>query len=504
MALDRRSLLLAMAGSPVATIPLPTSAQARPFGFQDVQVEAIKLSGMPFRPPALPIPEPLAHADYDAYRGIRFRAGEALWNADDVLFQVQFFHLGFVFATPVRVNVVERGEARPVAFRKGMFAYPDPALAAAVPDEFAFSGFRLHFPLNQSGVFDEFMVFQGASYFRIVGRGQHYGLSTRGLAINSGGPGPEEFPLFREFWIEKPAPGATEIVLYALLDSESVTGAYRFGVRPGNESPVEVTAILFPRRDIPKLGLAPMTSMFMMGENQARLVDDYRPEVHDSDGLLLRASNGDRLWRPLNNPKLLRVNAFADPDIRGFGLLQRDRDFANYQDLEADYNVRPSLWAEPLRPFGAGAVQLVEIPTDTERHDNIVAFWTPAGPALRGQRLEWSYRLTSFLGSGDQPPLGWVVATRTSPSPTAGGRRLFVDFTGRYLQLLHERQEVKAIVAASAGRLENVVVQKNEATAGWRAFFDYFPPAEGIAELRCALTLLGERITETWVYPWPA
>ena len=504
MPVDRRSLLLAMAASPLGTLPVPASAQARPFGFQDVQVEAIKLSGMPFRPPTLPIPEPLANADYDTYRGIRFRPGEALWNADELLFQVQFFHLGFVYTTPVRVNVVERGESRPVAFRKGMFTYPDPALAAAVPDEFAFSGFRLHFPLNQSGVFDEFMVFQGASYFRVVGRGQHYGLSARGLAINSGSPVPEEFPLFREFWIEKPAAGATDIVVYALLDSESVAGAYRFGIRPGNESPVEVTAILFPRRDIVKLGLAPMTSMFLMGENQARLVDDYRPEVHDSDGLLLRASNGDRLWRPLNNPKTLRVNAFADPDIRGFGLLQRDRDFANYQDLEADYNLRPSLWAEPLRPFGAGAVQLVEIPTDTERHDNIVAFWTPAAPVLRGQRLEWSYRLTSFLGSGERPPLGWVEATRAGPSPTAGARRLFVDFTGKSLQLLSGQLDVKAIVAVSACQFQNVVAQKNDASGGWRAFFDYVPPAEGTAELRCALSLLGERITETWVYPWPA
>ena len=265
-----------------------------------------------------------------------------------------------------------------------------------------------------------------------------------------------------------------------------------------------MTATLFPRRDIPRLGIAPMSSMFMMGENQPGLIDDFRPEVHDSDGLLLRHSSGEWLWRPLANPKTLRLVPFADPEIRGFGLLQRDRDFANYQDLEADYHQRPSLWVEPLRPFGNGSVQLVEIPTDSERHDNIAAFWSPATPVTRGQRVEWQYRLTSFLDIAQHPTLGRVEATRTSPSPTiAGARRIFVDFVGKSLELLTEQHEVKAELSASAGSIENPVVQKNEATGGWRLFFDFVLPDDKTAELRCALTLLGERITETWTYSWP-
>lgn len=504
--IGRRTVLRALAASPLLALPAAAAqAQPRPFGFQDVQVEAIKLSGMPYRAPTIGLPEPLANATYSQYQGIRFRSSEALWHGEDVLFRVQFFHLGFIHQTPVRINVVADGMVRAVAFRKDMFTYDDPALAEATPEAFAFSGFRLHYPLNQTGGYNEFMVFQDASYFRIIGRGQHYGLSARGLAINSGIAGEEEeFPIFREFWIEKPARGASDILVYALLDSESVAGAYRFAIHPGNESPVEVTATLFPRRDIPRLGIAPMSSMFMMGENQPGLIDDFRPEVHDSDGLLLRHSSGEWLWRPLANPKTLRLVPFADPEIRGFGLLQRDRDFANYQDLEADYHQRPSLWVEPLRPFGNGSVQLVEIPTDSERHDNIAAFWSPATPVTRGQRVEWQYRLTSFLDIDQHPTLGRVEATRTSPSPTiAGARRIFVDFVGKSLELLTEQHEVKAELSASAGSIENPVVQKNEATGGWRLFFDFVLPDDKTAELRCALTLLGERITETWTYSWP-
>lgn len=490
-------------------VPEATAATTPPpkrFNFADVRRRAEVLATQPFQEPSTHLPDFLAKLDYDQYRDIRFRAEKTLWRDAGLPFEIQFAPLGFLFNRQVAIHIVADGDSKPVEYTNELFDYGRNQVPDTLPKDLGFAGFKVLYPLHTDSHYDEVAVFLGASYFRAVGRGQNYGLSARGLAIDTGLPKPEEFPYFREFWLEKPAKDATELTVYALLDSPSVTGAYRFAIKPGVVTQMEVKASIFARNKIQKFGVAPLTSMFFHGALNERFFDDFRPQVHDSDGLLLASGNGEWIWRPLNNPTRLRISAYQDNNPRGFGLLQRDRNFENYQDLEARYQIRPSIWVEPVGEWGKGSVQLIEIPSDAERYDNIAAFWVPEKPVEAGQQLEFNYRLSFFLDMPTLSPGGRTLASRIG----AGGagdlnpeiRRFVIDFSGESLAKLAENTPVQAIVSASAGQIQNVVVHKNTHSNGWRLSFELLPQGSDRSELRCFLKLGNDVLTETWSYQW--
>jgi glucans biosynthesis protein len=488
--------------------PAETSgAEAPPrFNFADVHRRAANLAQQPFEDNRQEIPAFLRELSYDQYRDIRFRADQGLWRDEDLPFELQFAHPGFLFQWPVHINVIEGGEIKPFKYRPDMFDFGKNAFAEPVPEDIGFAGFRVHYPLHRDSYYDEVAVFLGASYFRAVGQHQAYGLSARGLAIDTGLTKAEEFPFFREFWIEKPDKDTTELTIYALLDSARATGAYRFIVKPGPATLIDVKASVFLREGVDKLGLAPLTSMFLYGEQGRRGRDDFRPEVHDSDGLLLALGSGEWLWRPLSNPRRLQISSFLDKNPRGFGLLQRDREFNHYQDLEAFYQKRPSVWIEPLNEWGEGVIQLIEIPADAEIYDNIVTFWIPETPPPPGQETTFEYRLHFALELESKPPAGRALSTRLGAGGAASddpGKRLFViDFGGGKLAELPEDAKVEAIISTSAGQIANVVTQKNSFTQGWRASFEFIPEADRPAQLRCFLKSGGDVLSETWSYQW--
>jgi glucans biosynthesis protein len=348
-------------------------------------------------------------------------------------------------------------------------------------------------------------VFQGASYFRSLGRDQSYGLSARGLALNTAAPEGEEFPVFRSFWVETPVEDGQTVVVHALLDSQSVAGAYRFSIRPGASTVMDVEAIIFPRVELTRVGLAPGTSMFFFGPNGRHDVDDYRPEVHDSDGLLMVNGRGERLWRPLANPETLQTSAFVDVGPRGFGLIQRNREFEAYQDVEAAYERRTSLWVEPVGDWGRGAVTLIEIPSESEIHDNIVAYWAPREPIAPGSEFSFAYRL--FWGQEPNlPPGGVHVAATRSGRATLGGAspiRLFVvDYVAMTDAPDADAADPKPTVSASGGKIDHVVIQRNRGTGGWRLAFQLDPEDAELIELRAELEFPDLRPAETWVYRW--
>ncbi len=397
----------------------PAQAQSAPqprFSFDDVVRKARELAALPHEaPPALP--EPLAQMDFDAWRDIRFRPERALLQTPGSRFRLQAFHPGFLYTRPVVINTIREGVAAPIPYAANLFDYGRNRFERPLPVNLGFAGFRLHYPLNDPRIHDELISFIGASYFRFLGEGQKYGLSARGLAIGVGAKETEEFPVFREFWIEQPEPESERAVIHALLDGESVTGAYRFDIWAAKETVVEVSATLFARRRIERLGLAPLTSMFFTGENDRRFVDDFRPELHDSDGLLIHTGAGEWIWRPLRNPTRTEASAFMDNNVRGFGLMQRDRTFEHYQDLDLNYELRPSYWVEPLDSWGEGRVELFEIPTSDETNDNIVAQWAPAQPMEAGSSRSFRYRITATMDEGEITPAAWRA------TPTARGRR---------------------------------------------------------------------------------
>ncbi len=500
------------AAPPAPSAPAPeTKPTVKPFEYAEVEQKARDLAGKPYARDDSGMPEFLSQLDYDQYRDIRYKADKALWRDEGLPFQIQAFHRGFMFKDRVVINIVDRGVATRLAYSPELFDYGKNQFPAPLPADLGFAGLRFHYPLRRDDVYDEIAVFLGASYFRAVGLGQSYGLSARGLAIDTGLAKAEEFPIFREFWIEKPAKEAGALTLYALLDSQNVTGAYRFTIRPGLDLTVDVMSHLYFRKPVDRVGIAPLTSMFFHGEDTDRFMDDFRPEVHDSDGLLLGRSTGEWVWRPLNNPRQLRISVFRDEKPSGFGLMQRDRDFGHYQDLEAHYHRRPSGWVETLGDWGPGAVYLIEIPSDAEKYDNIVAFWVPDQLSGEGKEFRYDYRLHFAQEESTAPGGGKVVATRIGAADNDGvKRKIVVDFASPTLKMLSPKAKVGAEVSASSGKIANLVVHKNEENGTWRLSFELEPvPAEkdkdkNPVELRAMLTSGKDVLSETWVYQWNA
>lgn len=468
-----------------------------PFDPASVRQMAKDLAQKAFRTPDQNVPAALKDIGYDGYRKIRFVPERALWRNEGLPFQLQMFHRGFFYTDRVDLYEVADGKASAIVYAPDLFTFDD----VKAPDpgsDLGFAGFRIHARINRPDYFDEVGVFLGASYFRAVAKGETYGLSARGLAINTADPKGEEFPAFRAFWIEKPQAHASSIVVHALLDSKSAAAAYRFTIRPGEATIYDVEMTVYPRTDIAESGIAPMTSMFFFGPNDRNGIDDFRPAVHDSDGLAIHNGRGETLWRVLTNPADLQISSFLDTNPRSFGLIQRQRDFAAYQDLESSFQKRPSLRVEPIGDWGTGEIRLIEIPTKEEVHDNVVAFWRPKDP-LKGKG---EYNYTYRLHWGEGKYAGDLARFVKTMSGAAGEGRLFVlDIAGDKLKDV-KPETMRGVVSANVGKISNVVTQPNPQTGGWRMSFNLEPGNETVVELRASLRAGEEPLSEVWVYRW--
>ena len=488
---------------PRAAFAAANPDESTPFDALGVRQLARDLAQKPYKPPDTQLPDTLKNLTYDQYRSIRFVPEKALWHSAGVQFEAQFFHRGFYYSDRVDIFEVYQGRARRIVYSPSMFSFgkltpPDPSA------DIGFAGFRLHAPINRPDYYDEVAVFLGASYFRSLAKGLNFGLSARGLAIATGDPKGEEFPVFKSFWLERPQPNAKSIVVHALLDSPSAAGSYRFTIRPGETTVFDVEAALYPRVDIPTAGLAPLTSMFLFDANNRANVDDFRPAVHDSDGLAVHNGGGEHLWRPLTNPTDLQISTFVDANPRGFGLIQRKRDFRDYQDLEAHYEKRPSLWIEPIGDWGDGGVFLVEIPSKKEIHDNIVAFWRPKDALHAKGEYTFTYRQHWESGKSYRPELAQVSATRVGRGFDPDTRLFVLDFLGENLKTAGPPENIRGLVNASPGTIQHVVSQPNPETGGWRLSFELAPGRESASELRAQLVLGEAMLSEVWLYRWTA
>lgn len=520
--------------------------------FEFVAALAREAAAGPYTPPPVVVSEAITGLTYGQLRGIRFREDAALWR-DQGAFRVHFFHPGGGFVEPVAFHRVEDGRSRPIPFDAGRFDY-DPVLDSvdlSLPPEAGYAGFRILHPLNRPEKWDEVGAFLGASYFRLLGPGHVYGLSTRGLAVNTHGPGAEEFPDFTAFWLETPEPGDRTLTFHALLDGPSVTGAYRFQLTPGSPdgrlddpanprlTSVAVQARVFAREDVEKPGFAPLTSMYLHGTFHPGGDDDFRPRVHDSQGLLAATGSGEWIWRPLTNRRAVTATSLRDSVPRGFGLVQRERDFDSYLDLETNYHRRPSQWVQVEGgDWGAGGVELVEIPTGSEFNDNIVAAWVPDDGMRAGESRTLRYRIVLFddrlpdvalrgtvvrgepLARVIRTRVGWDALPGQADPPPRSRRRFVVDFGGSALDTLPDSVRVDARVSASPGEVSDLRVERLPG-GGYRATFALSPEPGMSADLRLFLVALHgprdgpagfsegrttaevERIlTETWSYLW--
>lgn len=478
--------------------PTPSVANGR-FSFDNVAELAKKIAAEPYRAPAQ-ISEFLTALSYDEYRDIRFDPTKSLWH-DGGNFQIQFIHPGLFYNHAVKINTIDASGVHAVSFSPKLFNYGKNKFSEKIPADLGLAGFRVAYPFYRRTEFNHVIVFAGASYFRAVGKNQMFGLSARGLAIDTGLPSGEEFPSFREFWLEKPLRDARAVNLYALLDSPSVAGAYAFLVQPGDRTVVNVRARLFLRKPVKELGIAPLTSMFLFGEERSRLTEDWRPEVHDSDGLLMQSRTGEWLWRPLGNPEKLRVSYFEFDNLQGFGLLQRDRIFQNYEDLETRHELRPSAWIVPGADWSKGYVKLVEIPSKKETNDNIVAYWMPRTLPPVGQPLDIEYRIQFQTSEPIDARSGRATATRIGAGDKDEWKRIVVDFEGQKIKTLPKSANVQAVITlGTEGQLVQQSLFRNPVTGGWRLSFQVRRPKGKSLEMRAFLQNGKDILTETWSY----
>ena len=491
-------LLARTARAAKPTLPEP---KAGPFDGSTVRTLARAISQHPFERPDTRLPGPMAHLDFDSYRGIRYRKDRALWAGQNLRFTAEFLPRGFLFPERVDMFQVEGGQATPVPYDPDIFDYTDPKLK--VSDNLGYSGFRLHTPLNRADYFDEVCVFQGASYFRAVARGQTYGLSARGLAIGTGSTHGEEFARFRTFWLERPQPGADAIVVHALLDTPSATGAYRFTIHPGQTTIFDTESVLYPRTDITEGGIAPLTGMFDFDAvNHARF-DDWRPAAHDSDGISFWTGNGEQIWRALDNPVDLQFTSFVDTNPRGFGMMQRKRAFSGYQDLALDYQNRPSLFIEPVGAWNEGAVDLIELPSPNEVNDNMVAFWRPKDKLAAGGEYSFTYRMHWGWDGPIPTTLGRAVDTRIGAGTDPHTRAIMIDFAGDAVKTLTPDSKLNLDLGASKGTIRNVTSEPNPHINGWRLIFELVPGGEKLVDMHARILGADNKpLTETWIYRW--
>ncbi|SBS30568.1 Glucans biosynthesis protein D precursor [Marinomonas spartinae] len=478
------------------------------FSYAWLKGYARHLSSQPYHNHQGEVPSSLKDLSWNAYQQIRYKDSEALWRTKGSLFHTEFFHLGRGFDTPVHMNEIKNGKVIPIDYSPSMFDYGKSKIdAKKLSKDLGFAGFRMQFATDWKR---DVVAFLGASYFRAVGSEMQYGLSARGLAVDTALDQPEEFPVFTNYWLEKPKPGSSTVTVYALMESKSVSGAYRFDITPGEPLKMKVDAAIYPRKSIERLGIAPLTSMYMVGENDRRTNYDWREEIHDSDGLAMHTGSGEWIWRPLTNPKNLRFNAYSDDNPKGFGLLQRDRNFDHYQDDSVFYEKRPSLWIEPIGNWGKGSVDLVEIPTLDETFDNIVAFWHPAQPIKPGQELLYSYNM--YWGS--HPPQHSSQARVQDTFTGIGGvigqkrhyysKRFVIDFAGGDLPMIGDGSKLKAVIHTSKGKVELESVRPINHSDKYRVMFDVVPPdaTDNPIDMQVYLDLDGKRMSETWSYQW--
>ena len=462
-----------------------------------VVIEAARLlSKRPFVPPVTALPDPFNGLNADSYGAIRHRPERLIWSDENRGLVIEPLHRGFVYATPVAISLVEDNLVKRVVYDQNRFSFGRLTPPSQLPD-IGFSGFRL---LTSGENPREIANFQGASFFRSAARGQGMGALARALAIKTADPRGEEFPVFRAFWIERPA-SADLIVIHAVADSESATAAFRFTLRASDVTILDTEATVFARTPLDHVGLAPMQASYLFGPSKRRNVDDYRPAVHEVNGLQMLNGRGEWIWRPLNNPEQLQISSFMDENPRGFGLVQRERDFSAYQDDDQRYELRPTLWIEPIGDWGGGSVQLVEIPSESEINDNIIAFWRPKAPLAAGSETSFAYRQFWCWVPPEKPNVAQAVGFRVGRGGQGRRRRMMVEFAGEVFAT-EKQPDMKLALSASAGQLINPRLVLNQARQSVRVHFDLDPGSENATELRLLIELADKPLTETWLYRW--
>lgn len=483
----------------VARAQTPPPAQMARFLPQSILDIARAFAKSPFKGPPTDLPDPFSSLNYDQYVGMRYRRDRAIWVDDKVGFVIEPLHRGFIFNARVDINLVEDGLSRRLAYDPADFDFGSIQAPAKVGD-IGFSGFRVL--AMQNDKLAEVAIFQGASFFRSRAPGQTFGVQARGLSLKTGDPRGEEIPIFKAVWIEKPTLANNALVIHALLDSESVAGAYRITIRPGEAIIIDTEMTLVPRASVENVGIATMTATSISTPLQRRRPDDVRPRIAEANGLNMLSGNGEWIWRPVTNRSTLQISSFVDENPKGFGFLQRERDFEAYQDDEAKWETRPTLWIEPLADFGKGNVSLIEIPAESETNSNCLAYWRPDAGIVAGREVSWAYRQFWCWEPPARPPQLTVFESRGGRGSASKRRRFIVAFTGDALSDQQLLREPKPALSLSPGTVASVRAYLYRDRKLYRVVFEIDPGGELQVEMRLVIEADGKPVSETWLYRW--
>ena len=499
-------LRLALAGvfadalAPPALVFAQSPSESTPFSHDAVLARARDLAKSAFKAPRGPLPDAFANLDFKQYSAIHRLPSAELWASDKLGFALDPLQRGFLFTMPVDLFVVENGEARRVAYDRAAYDFGGLQVPPDVGD-IGFSGVRILRASGGEGLQD-LAILQGATFLRALARGQSLGVTTRGLAIHTGDAQGEEFPVFRAFWIEKPAPAAEMLVIHALLDSNSVTGAYLLTIHAGEMTIIDAEATIFARANLDGLGIATASGAYLFGPLDRKRPDDARVAVYEIDGLQMLTGANEWLWRPAANRDTLQISSFVDKNPRGFGLLQRDRSFEDFGDDDAHWEKRPSLWIEPIGDWGEGEVRLLEIPSDSETNDNVIAQWRPKASTQAGESLSFAYRQFWCWSPPARPQTSACTLSRVGKLGTL--RRFVVEFVGDVFADPAKAAQTSAKIDANPGKIVSNRVFVFADRRMLRVVFDLDPGSETVSELRLVLMAGGQPASETWLYRWTA
>ncbi|MGA7328497.1 MAG: glucan biosynthesis protein [Rhodomicrobium sp.] len=509
--MDRRTWLklaassAALAAFPFRARPQGSAQSPQPFSEDLLDTMARRRADQPYKAPDKRVDDTLATLAYDQYqRAIVYKEDQAIWHNDGGRFWLEPYHTaGTFYAYPVELFSVEAGEAIKIPYVATAFDFNPPTKQPPTPAQSDFAGFKALAQIDRAGIFRDFLSLVGATNFRSIAAGQVFGVSARALAINTGQPGGEDFPLFRSFWIERPKPIDQSLVIHALLDSVSAVGRMKFTVTPGYETIFETEAVIYPRRRIAYAGIAPIASRFFFGPGVPPKRRDYRPRAHDSEALYILNGAGEQIWRPLLNPERLQFSVFLDKGPKGFGLIQKERSFASYQDTELQYEKRPTLWIEPLGDWGEGSIDLIELPAPEEINENIVCFWRPKDGLGPGIGHRFRYRMHWCWNPPFENKKAAVLQTRVGEAKS-GDASFVVDFSNTDACEGCAGAAPAANVTASAGEVHNVrlTAVPAEGAGVQRVRFDYAPPSSDPVDLQIKLTVNGKPVSDTWIFRW--
>ena len=479
------------------------SSSKQEINFEYVQKQAELLSKSKYNEP-LKIKNDLT---IDEYSQITFNASKALWMNEALLFRLEFFHLGYIYNTPLAVNEFKGLYSQDIRFTNDLFNFGNlnKDTSDKAKDLEGYAGLKILCQLNRPNQFDELISVLGNEKFRALGRYNIYGLYAAPL-ITIGINNKINLAHYTKFWLGKPESKSDHLTMCAIADSPEATIAFHYEIYPGDDTKVKTKSTIYPRIDTLSVGIAPMSTLYFSGINTLSRYNLYYSQFHYSDNLII-SSEKNVFSQPLENYEQTVVNEVKTKDIKFFGLSQRDRNYDHYQTLFIALHLMPTLWIKPDNDWQKGKVVLVETPANNPNTLNIYAFWVPEEKLHKGKVYSYDYTMHWAINEPD-PDTGPGCVSSTKVGLDGDNICFAIKFTGTMLKKLPAVANITSLTTISSNsKITDIKIQKDPFDNQWIALITASKPVkvdnkQSQVSLSCTLMYGNKPITETWMYKW--